>query len=68
MAGFGVTWCDRTGVKEQMGAPREREFGSGDVYPKGAVQFFQNGVMFESPADRQVWVLVPDTGWQRAGY
>lgn len=68
MAGFGVAWCDQTGVKEQIGAPREREFGSGDVYPKGAVQFFQNGVMFESPADRQVWALVPGTGWQRAGY
>lgn len=68
MAGFGVTWCDRPGVKEQVGAPLEREFGSGDTYPKGAVQFFQHGVMFENPSDRQIWALVEDYGWRRAGY
>jgi len=68
MAGFGVTWCDGPGVKEQVGAPIEREFGSGDTYPKGAVQFFQHGVMFENPADRQIWALVEDYGWRRAGY
>lgn len=68
MAGFGVTWCDRPGVKEQVGAPREREAGSGDVYPKGAVQFFQHGVMFENPRDRQIWALIAGGGWRRAGY
>jgi hypothetical protein len=68
MAGFGVTWCDRSGIKEQIGAPRERESGSGDVYPKGAVQFFQHGVMFENPSDRQVWALVEGLGWRRADY
>lgn len=68
MAGFGVTWCDRPGVKEQVGAPLDREFGSGDTYPKGAVQFFQHGVMFENPSDRQIWALVEDYGWRRAGY
>jgi serine/threonine protein kinase len=68
MAGFGVTWCDRPGVKEQIGAPREREFGSGDVYPKGAVQFFQHGVMFENPNDRQIWALVESLGWRQADY
>jgi hypothetical protein len=68
MAGFGVTWCDRPGVKKLVGAPRERESGSGDVYPKGAVQFFQHGVMFENPADRQIWALVEGLGWRRAGY
>jgi serine/threonine protein kinase len=68
MAGFGITWCDRAGVKEQIGAPREREFGSGDVYPRGAVQFFQHGVMFENSADRQIWVLVDGQGWRRASY
>lgn len=68
MAGFGITWCDRPGVKEQVGAPLEREFGSGDVYPRGAVQFFQHGVMFENTADRQIWALVEGRGWHRAGY
>jgi hypothetical protein len=68
LAGFGVTWCDRPGVKEQVGAPLEREAGSGDVAAKGAVQFFQHGVMFESPRDRQVWALVEGLGWRRAGY
>ena len=68
MAGFGVTWCDRPGVKEQVGPPRERESGSGDVYPKGAVQFFQRGVMFENPSDRQIWALSQGAGWRRAGY
>jgi hypothetical protein len=68
LAGFGVTWCDRPGVKEQVGAPLEREAGSGDVYPKGAVQFFQHGVMFENPRDRQIWALVEGQGWRRAAY
>ncbi len=67
-SGFGVTWCDRPGVKEQLGAPRETEAGSGDIYPKGAVQFFQHGVMFENPRDRQIWALVEGNGWRRAGY
>lgn len=68
MAGFGVTWCDVLGVREWVGAPIEREAGSGDVYPKGAVQFFQHGVMFESPHDHQIWALVENVGWRRAGY
>ncbi|UCC89399.1 MAG: protein kinase [Anaerolineales bacterium] len=68
MAGFGVTWCDRPGVKEQVGAPRERESGSGDVYPKGAVQFFQHGVMLENPSTREIWALIDGMGWRRAGY
>jgi hypothetical protein len=68
LAGFGVTWCDRPGVKEQVGAPLERESGSGDVHPKGAVQFFQHGVMFENPADQQIWALIEGDGWHRASY
>jgi hypothetical protein len=68
LAGFGVVWCDRPGVKEQVGAPRERESGSGDVYPKGAVQFFQHGVMFENPAERQIWALIEGGGWRRVNY
>jgi hypothetical protein len=68
MAGFGVTWCDVPGVKESVRAPIEREAGSGDVNPKGAVQFFQNGVMFENPHDRQIWALVENLGWRRVGY
>jgi hypothetical protein len=67
-SGFGITWCDRPGVKEQLGAPREPEAGSGDIYPKGAVQFFQHGVMFENPRDRQIWALVEGNGWRRADY
>jgi hypothetical protein len=67
-SGFGIIWCDRAGVKEQLGAPREPEAGSGDIYPKGAVQFFQHGVMFENPRDRQIWALVEGVGWRRAGY
>ena len=61
--GFGVTWCYETGVKDLIGRPLKEEFGSGDANPKGAVQFFQGGVMFENPADRQVWVLVARNGW-----
>jgi serine/threonine protein kinase len=67
-SGFGLVWCDQAGVKERLGAPREPEAGSGDIYPKGAVQFFQHGVMFENPRDRQIWALVEGGGWRRAGY
>jgi serine/threonine protein kinase len=67
-SGFGIIWCDRAGVKGQLGAPREPEAGSGDIYPKGAVQFFQHGVMFENPRDQQIWALVEGIGWRRAGY
>jgi hypothetical protein len=67
-AGFGLIWCDRPGVKKRVGAPIEAEFGSGDVYPRGAVQFFQHGVMFENPADREIWVLIEGDGWRRASY
>jgi hypothetical protein len=67
-SGFGITWCDRPGVKQQLGAPREQESGSGDIYPKGAVQFFQHGVMLENPRDRQIWALVEGGGWRRAEY
>jgi hypothetical protein len=66
--GFGWTWCYRSGVKESVGLPREAESGSGDVFPKGAVQFFQGGVMLENPADRQVWALVYGAGWHRFSY
>jgi hypothetical protein len=51
-----------------VGVPREREAGSGDVYPKGAVQFFQHGVMFENPHDRDIWALMDGVGWRRASY
>jgi hypothetical protein len=68
MAGFGVTWCDSPAVKEQVGRPQEREAGSADVFSKGAVQFFQHGVMLESPGDRQIWALIEDVGWRRARY
>ena len=67
-AGFGYTWCVRPGVKDMVGMPLEAEFGSGDVFPRGAVQFFQGGVMIENPADRQVWVLVDGGGWRRFNY
>lgn len=66
--GFGITWCYETGVKEQIGLPRELEFGSGNTFPKGAVQFFQGGVMLENPADHQVWALLNGGGWYRLGY
>jgi len=67
-SGFGIVWCDLPGVKEQVGAPREPEAGSGNVYPKGAVQLFQHGLIFEDPRDRQIWVLIEGNGWRRAGY
>ena len=67
-SGFGVAWCYESGVKDRLGRPLDPEFGSGNVYPKGAVQYFQGGVMFENPADRQVWALIDDDRWYRLNY
>ena len=67
-SGFGLTWCYQTEVKVQVGRSLKEEFGSADVFPKGAVQFFQGGIMFENPADRQIWVLIYDDGWYRFSY
>ncbi len=67
-SGFGLIWCHQAGVKDQLGRPLDTEFGSGNVFPKGAVQFFQGGVMLENPAEQQVWVLVDGNGWYRFGY
>jgi hypothetical protein len=66
--GFGLLWCYTPGVKEQLGTPLKEEFGSGNAFEKGAVQFFQGGIMFENPAERQVWALIYGNGWQRRGY
>jgi serine/threonine-protein kinase len=64
-SGFGVTWCLEAGVKAQIGRPIQAEYGSAGVNPKGAVQFFQGGIMFENPGDQQIWVLVNNGGWYR---
>ena len=67
-SGFGLTWCHEVGVKEQVGRPLDDEVGSDNVSVKGAVQFFQGGVMFENPTDRQVWALIDGDGWYRLNY
>jgi hypothetical protein len=67
-AGFGLVWCHQRDVKAQLGPPREAEFGSADTFPKGAVQYFQNGLMLENPADKEIWMLINEGGWQRVSY
>jgi hypothetical protein len=66
--GFGLVWCYEAGVKAQVGRPLKEEAGSGNTLPKGAVQFFQGGLMFENPADWQVWALIDGGGWRRLSY
>jgi hypothetical protein len=66
-SGFGITWCYEQDVSSEVGRPVQAEFGSAGVSPRGAVQFFQGGTMFENPADQQIWVLVKDGGWYRFG-
>jgi len=72
--GFGVTWCDGDAeellgpAKELVGDPLEREFGSGNVYPMAIVQRFENGVMFDNLANREIWALIDEDGWYRFRY
>ncbi|MEW5956349.1 MAG: protein kinase [Chloroflexota bacterium] len=66
--GFGRTWCEEDGVQSRIGQPIKEEFGSGNAFPKGAFQYFQGGLMFEVPVDRQVWALIEGDGWYRANY
>ena len=63
--GFGKLWCDRPEIAEAIGAARGSEQGTGDATNYGVVQFFQGGVMFYSPAGREVWVLFDGGTWQR---
>lgn len=56
--GFGLVWCYEAGVKAQVGQPRDQEFGSGNMFAKGAAQFFQGGMMLENPAGGQVWAFI----------
>lgn len=66
--GFGLIWCSTPGVKAQLGLALKEEAGSANVNPKGAVQYFQGGLMFENPAEREVWALIYGNGWYRLGY
>ncbi len=67
-SGFGLVWCQQPGVKELIGFPREKEFGSGGVGQRGEVQFFQHGIMLQNPANREIWTLINNGGWRRFNY
>ena len=62
---FGKLWCDHPDIAEAIGAARGSEQGTGNATSYGVVQFFQGGLMFYSPADREVWVLFDGGTWQR---
>ena len=70
--GFGWLWCKNATLRQRVGAPVDREAGSGDVPPYSRGVFFEGGVIFFKPklqdpvnTTNQGIILINGEGWWR---
>jgi hypothetical protein len=63
--GFGEVWCNQLSVKQRktLGLALEPEFGSGELFEKATLQFFEGGMMIYDPKDQKIWVLLKNGNW-----